>query len=519
MPITGLDPEKARDLSTTMRQDAVAADGLADTVTAALTLCELTSTVPGQLLDIGDELDQVGIIIAARADIAEGFVLDPAALAQELGLTVEQVEGALAAFDDPETDLDARSPLIDLLVAQKAAAGALRSSFVNLPPPGEDPAIDDLFERLALWLPDALGEGALPDAGLTPEQIDDLLELAVLLGVVTAEEAAAAVEADPSISGFAGAVAVALTSSPEALFDRVAEIHELDGRLGSAAGLPTVLDIYDHFDNTVGDPWDRPEQFAELDEWLPAFLIGQGEIPEDDPRAWYLATLLAVRLGFDPGPGFEPGAGFQGQSEAVQRQKAEAALDFLRAGRFLQKSLIPGDFEGVPGPVIPWTEGGIESALLAGRHNGVLNDQTKAVADAVAEAVLGAGDGADGPIELDEEQQQALVAAIVAQNGEQFVVDSPEIQRQIVAALNLIANQPTLADQKRVFADTIEAFRSLAVVGSPAVTWRQLQDAVGPEVVEEIGFSKLTTGRPRASPSTPSTSPCSSTGASPAARS
>jgi hypothetical protein len=501
MTLTGLEPDNARALATTMRADGVAADDLSGTVTAALTLSQLDSTVPGRLIAVGGELDQVGIIIAARVDIAEGFVLDPATLAQDLGLDVGRVTDALGRFDDAETDLESQAPLIDLLIANKEAAAALQSAFVTLPPPGTDPLLDALFARLASWFPGALAAGKLP-VDLPDADVADLVELADQVGV--ADRVGVPDKLAPGLAGFdlfadrapvlKGGLDLLGALTPGALFDQVAEIYELDRRLASAAGLPTTLDIYDAFDFTVGDPWDRTELWAELDSWLPALLAGQVDagdvVPADDPRAWYLATLLAVRLGFDPGPDWVPGQGLRGQPETVQRETLDAALAFLTNGRFLQKALIPGDFEGVEGPLLIWSEGGVESALLAGRQAGVIDDTTAAIADQVAEAVLGDGDGTDAPIELSEEQQQALIAAIAAQNGEAFVADNPNIQRQLVSALNLVGQQGSLADQKRVFASVIEAFRSLAVVGSPAMTWRQLQAAVGPEVIDELGYSK-----------------------------
>ena len=113
--------------------------------------------------------------------------------------------------------------------------------------------------------------------------------------------------------------------------------------------------------------------------------------------------------------------------------------------------------------MLVWTEDGVNNALLAGRRNGVLDDVSREQAEFLAANFL-TGDGSGDPIELTEELTQALGAIVIGQNGEDFVLENPQIQRQLISAINLIGRQPTLADQQRLFADAIEAFRSLAVV-------------------------------------------------------
>ncbi len=494
MSFQGMEPDKVRDLITAMGQAEAEADALSGDVTAALTLSELESPTPGQLLAVSDELDAVAVVLNARVDIVEGHVIDPNELATELGITIAQAEAAITQLSGDDIGRD-DTPLLDLLVEQRRGAAILRQSFVGLPEPGTDPELDAAFVRLGAWLPGALESGEVP-GDLTDRQIVDL---ALLQGALVGQGGAGGAEAIAAAEGIgaafriglAGAVAGAGLDIPpsqefgEALFAKVAETYELDARLRTAAGLPTVQDMHFRYAKHTDGSQYWQEEWAALDSWLPAYLAGEG-LPTDDPEQWALAASLAANMGWR-GPF---GADFGGLGAADQQAQLDAALAHLRGGRFLQRSLIPGDFEGLDGPNIIWTEEGINSAILAGERQGVVDGRTRAVAGRIADGVLGGGDGE--PIQLTEEQQQALVAAIAAQNCHGFVTDNDAIQRQIVAAINLIGQQTTLADQKRVFADTIEAFRSLNVVGAPAVTYRQLKEIVGPDVDEELGYKTLT---------------------------
>ncbi|MEM9562122.1 MAG: pesticin C-terminus-like muramidase [Actinomycetota bacterium] len=490
MSFQGMQPDKVRDLIAAMNQAEAEADALSGDVTAALTLSELESPTPAQLLAISDELDAVAVVLNTRVDIVEGYVIDPEELATELGITIAQAETAIAKLTGDDIGKD-DTPLIDLLVEQRQGAAILRQSFVGLPETGVDPELDAAFIRLGSWLAAALEAGEVPD-DLTDQQITDL---ALFQRAVVGLNGAAAIAAGEGIgagirSGFANIIAaggdIPLNQGfGEALFEQIAEAYELDSRLRKAAGLPTVEDLHFHYAKHTKGSQRWNEEWAALDEWLPAYLAGEGPAT-DDPAQWALAASLAANMGWR-GPF---GRDFDGLSAADQQAQLDAALAHLRGGRFLQRSLIPGDFEGLDGPNIIWTDEGINSALLAGERQGVINEQSRAVAQQIADGVLGGGDGA--AIELSEEQQQALVAAIAAQNGQEFVTDNDAIQRQIVAALNLIGQQTTLAEQKRIFANTIEAFRSLNVVGAPAVTYRQLKEIVGPDVDEELGYKTLT---------------------------
>lgn len=471
MAYIGLDPELARELSLAMRQAGVGAEDLGIDVVAAMTLSELESVVPDQLNFLGEDLDDVGVIVSARVDLAEGLVLDPVVLAEELGLTEAQVEQALAAFDDSDANQKKNiTPFFDLRAKAEAGGEVLRGSFLDLPPLGEDPVLDEALDDLGLILPAALVAGELDTETLTTEQMLALDVLSAALGLQVGNGvfgeaptfAVAAIGGRSLGSGLAASLA----------FAGIANAFELDQRLASAAGLPTIEDII--FQARVDFDLDVTfdDSLAPLDEFLPALLVGEGELPTD-PADIALTVSFANQLGF-------AGADFDG------------ALAFLRGRRFLQRSLIPGDFEGVDGPLLVWTENGVNNALLAGRRNGVLDDVSREQAEFLANSIL-ADDGSGNPIELTDDQIQALAAIVIGQNGEEFVLENAQIQRQLISAINLIGRQATLDDQRRLFADAIEAFRSLAVVGAPAMTYRQLEAAVGPQVAHELSYKDLTT--------------------------
>ncbi len=513
MPFVGLAPEKARDLSTVMKAGAATADGLSSEVTAALTLSVLESDVPGHLVATGDELDQVAVVISARADIADGFVVDPIRLAADLGITVTQAEAAIAAFDDVEGGKTAEiTPFLDVLVANQRASAILRSTFVNLPEPGTDVELDQAMTRMGAWLLEALESGELP-ANLDAAQVADLALLNQYLNPTAGVEAGAPVAVGLLGGAFAaigadlahldGLGADGLKAVAQGLFDKVESTYELDSRLNKAAGLPQIEDLLHHFQRERDTFFDIPPEWSSLNDWLPAFLAGEGPA-STDPEQLAMAMAVARATGWNNGTGDTVKAGAFGLAkiasslaEAVSGglQPADpadidAALAHLQNGRFLQRSLIPGEFEDIDSPLIPITENGLGSAILAGQRNGVLTAESRQQVEAYAQQILAAGGGTVAG-DLTEEQQQALIAAVIGQNGQEFVSDDPHIQRQLVAAINLINRQETRAAQQKLFADTIEAFRSLAVVGAPAMTHRQLDAAIGAEAAEELSYKDL----------------------------
>ncbi len=486
MAFVGLVPEKARDLSTTMKTGAATADGLSSEVTAALTLSQLESDVPGQLVNTGDELDQVAIVISTRADIVDGFVIDPQTLATDLGITLAQAEAAIEAFSTAENDNTAAiTPILDALVENKKQAEILRASFAGLPPLGEDPALDATLARLALWLPAALKAGERPT--MTAERLKDLEVLGNMLD--TGE-----LTVDPDTWKRAVGSATGDAAEREIhfamWFDRISRAYELDSRLRTAAGLPTIEDLVEGFRNTVNDDVHFQPRWSALNEWLPAFLAGEGP-PSADPAQLALALNLAGHLGWD-GDG-NPGETWAAilKDPAAGAKLVDGGFSFLKGNRFLQKALIPGDFEGFDSPMIPITVEGLGAAILAGQRNGILTEESQQRADGYARQMLTNPGGGDGPIELTAEHQQALIAAVIQQNGEEFVLEDPNIQRQLVATLLLVGRQPTLAAQQQVFANSIQAFQSLATVGAPSMTFRQIKEAIGPEAAAELGYKDL----------------------------
>ena len=512
MTLVGLDPNNTRDLSTTMKTTAATADGLGSEVTAALTLSQLESPIPGHLINIGEELDQVSVVLAARADIAEGFVIDPTRLAADLGITVEQAEKAIAKFEPGDTgtagesvDLAGITPFLDVLVANQQAAAHLAAVFVNLPPPGENPEFDQAFNRMAPWLLTALEKGKLP-SDLDRTQVADLMLLNSALdpggtkaaadGLIGAFGALVAfkVGADRGLDDLSGK---ALRLVAKVAFKKVEKAFELDSRLTKAAGLPTVEDMVYEYGEENDIDFDMPDEWASLDDWLPAFLAGEGPA-STDPKQLALAMAMANLMGWNGGPKLEKGSIFERERDVKYLRNGDgddpdeiaAALDHLRHGRFLQRALIPGEFEDIASPMIPITTGGLAAAIAAGRRQGVLSDETRQRAEQYAELILPDPDGSGAAIELNDEQQQALIAAVAQQNGEAFIQD-PQIQRQLVASLLRIGRKGSLKTQRAAFASTIEAFRSLATIGAPSMTYRQLKEAVGDAVDDELSSKDL----------------------------
>lgn len=123
MALVGPNPERTRDLSTVMRSAGSEADQLSGDTRAALVLSELESAAPVDLLVIERELEQVGLVLAVRADVAEGFVIDPVRLIDDFGLSAAEAGVVLSVFVDPDADPAADTPLLDLVLTGPSDGG------------------------------------------------------------------------------------------------------------------------------------------------------------------------------------------------------------------------------------------------------------------------------------------------------------------------------------------------------------------------------------------------------------
>lgn len=186
MALVGLDTERTRTLASTM---AVAGDDLGSLrteVDQTLALAQLESTVPLRFTAEATELDKVGAVLIARADLADGLEIDLKQLAAVLGISEEQAADAVAALASPDFDASA-APLLSLVGVSHYLFDDLpdtsRDVFVGLPPTGEDPELDAALGRLdGLLLPSILNGGSINPDDLTKQQQADLRVLAAALG-------------------------------------------------------------------------------------------------------------------------------------------------------------------------------------------------------------------------------------------------------------------------------------------------------------------------------------------------
>ncbi|MEM7339576.1 MAG: hypothetical protein AAF467_13065 [Actinomycetota bacterium] len=130
MAFVGLDPVATRALAAALTGAGEQTDGIQRDVTAALALSQLESAVPITLDDVGLGLQRVGVVLTVRADVAEGFTVDPADLVVRLGLTLAESEAVAEALATSIADgtlaagPDETTPLLDALFARGVAAEA-----------------------------------------------------------------------------------------------------------------------------------------------------------------------------------------------------------------------------------------------------------------------------------------------------------------------------------------------------------------------------------------------------------
>lgn len=182
----GLDPTRTRTLAQSMRRAGVEINGIVVDVEVALALSGLTSTVPRRLTIEADDLAQVGAVLVARADLADGFQVDLKVLAAELGISRQAAADAVAALNDPDADPDG-TPLLDAASANRSFTSDLPTStrevMPTLPAEGDNAELDAAIERFDQdLLFDYLNGDGIDPAELTEQQQADMEVIAAAMG-------------------------------------------------------------------------------------------------------------------------------------------------------------------------------------------------------------------------------------------------------------------------------------------------------------------------------------------------
>ncbi|MDY7084203.1 MAG: hypothetical protein SYR96_03765 [Actinomycetota bacterium] len=485
MAFVGIDTEGARALGVTLQDAAERTEDTRRQAVTALALADMTSQAPSQLALVQESLSKVGTGVIEKADLADRFTVAPQQTAASMGTTATDLGGAitgLLGFSGPRS---------------------LRDVLTGLPPAGTNAALDAALGRLTPVLLGPLMAGGRPELPKPPpaELVADLQLLALQLGIEHVGPPGGAAPR-PEVDGgfFARLVKKAAPSDTEVFYNdfwadgrTVAEVLadpvellawvsgtvELDRRLALSAGLPTLSDALDSFDFARGTSGEV--DLTAIETYLPTLLAGRtGQAPD--------ATQLAQTLAFATRVGWtDPGA-----TAATEAQRFAAAVAYLRANRILQSALLPTGFAGDTEPLAFMNAPGIEAILTLGRGSGVLDGTYLAgvasLLDRVAPAI---GLNLTGPRpELTESIQQQLFA-LVASQIPRTMVDSPAIQGQFIAALGHLRQAATGPELRQRILDVVAAFRTVAVVGAPALTERQLSAIVGDQVAGVLGRSRL----------------------------
>ena len=277
----------------------------------------------------------------------------------------------------------------------------------------------------------------------------------------------------------------ACSPTPTSSSPGVRETFELDRRLALAAGLPELVDVLASYDFAILGGSDGADlattldaartDFAAINDWLPAFLVGRDTTAPDE--AQLSQTLaFAARVGWaDLGATSTPPSCFA------------AAIAYLRANRLLQSALLPIGFDGDREPLAFLNAP--RAILTLGRNTGVLDDAVVGGLAALLDQALGpvgVDAAAAPPPELTQALQQQLFALVASQIPRPLAA-SPAIQAQFVASLGYLRQATTGADLRQRIVTVLAAFRTLAVTGAPALTERQIVDALGPDALGVLG--------------------------------
>jgi hypothetical protein len=497
MAYVGIDTQGARALGQVLRDTATRADTVRRQTVAALNVADLSSQAPLQLSLVQEGLATLGAGVIDKADLAERFAVDPQRTSQSLGASAAEVSGAIAGL------------------LGFAGPRDLRAVFVGLVPRGADAALDAALDRLGPLLLPALLAGQRPELPEEPstELVADLRLLALRLGIEhVGPPSSARDEDDDEPSSFFGRMfsrrertgsevfwdefwsdgrtVTEVLADPGRLLDWVAGTFALDRRLAAAAGLPGLGDMLATHDfataNSDSDDLDATiaaaeVEFAAIAGWLPAYLVGR-DATGPDPAQSGQTLAFAARVGWvDPG-----------EAGGTEQERFAAAVAYLRANRMLQSALLPTGFSGDAEPLAFFNEAGIALTLRLGRDAGVVDQAyVTGVAAGLDRLLTALGVNLSGPpVELTEALQQQLFA-LVATQLPRSLVESPAIQAQFVASLGFLRQAGTGAEQRQRILDVVAAFRTIAVVGPPALTERQLTRIVGDEVLGVLGRGRL----------------------------
>ncbi|WP_326553293.1 hypothetical protein [Micromonospora sp. NBC_01813] len=496
MAYVEIDIEGSRALGQVLRDTASRAETVRRQIVGALSLAELTSQAPLQLALVQDGLATLGTGVLDKAAVAESFVIDPRGTASTLGVA----------------EADLATALVTLLGL--AGPRDLRDVLVALPGAGADPALDAALVRLTPVLLPALLGGQRP--ALTDEQraalLPDLRVLALALGIEHVGPPGRPVEEQQS-GGFLGLFrrrAETRTTEvfwkdfwadgrsvdevlvdPGQLLDWITGTAELDLRLSRAVDLPQLGDVLASHDfaTTNSAPAELAAllaaaelEFAAIADWLPGFLVGRTSAGPDTTQLDQ-TLAFADRVGWvDPGP-----------AAATTDARFAAAVAFLRANRMVQGALLPTGFEGDSDPFMFVNETGLARTVELGRRSGVVTDAYTAGIAELADRLM-AGVGVDlasaSPVELTEAVQRQLFA-LVASQLPAALAQSPSIQAQFVGALSFLRGATDGPQLRERVVQVTAAFRTLAMVGGPALTERELTAIVGGAALDALGRSRL----------------------------
>ncbi|MGF1654995.1 MAG: hypothetical protein ACFCUP_16955 [Actinomycetales bacterium] len=492
MSVVAIDTAGARALGEELLVSSGRADDIHGRLLTVMSQNQLPTQAAAGLAAGRDALRTLGVAVVDRAELAESFTVDPAGTAASLGA--------------PENDL--RSAVTALLGF--AGTRSLRDVLRGLPAQGADPALDAAIARLTPTLLPALLAGERPE--LSEQLHADLRALALALGIAAAGPRVAALQPDEAetrrdgLFRFLGTRSTGGTEvfhhdfwadgrtpqevldDPEQLLAWVSETFELDRRLTLATETPGLVDILQTHDfaqsaeTTVAElVAEVGEKFAAIEQYLPALLSG-ASLPAPDAVQAEQIVAFATRVGW-----------IDTTSGGVDARVADA-LAYLTANRVLAAALLPSAFEA-NGVALPFFDAtGIGFALDLGVRRGLIDDPLVAGLGATVDAVageLGIDLTAATPPPVDEAFEQEFLAPLVAaQIGAQGAA-SPSINLAFQQVLPYLRSASSGAELRDRLIEALAAFRTLAVVGVPALTERQLTALVGDQVVEVVGRSRL----------------------------
>ncbi|MEM9133739.1 MAG: hypothetical protein AAGE88_15410 [Actinomycetota bacterium] len=525
-----MDTDNARTLATSFGGRSDRALSLRDELIAQLEAAAMDDIygVSDSLSLLSEELHTGDVVLRHQADIMDGLTIDVDQVAQDLGVERWQVEQQLRNVEAGDIEAgEAVIALVDWAAYDIVGPDTTIRDFIpDLPPPGEDPELDALIQRLDGWyLSMVIDERPLSPSVIDAARQADLMQLGEYFDMI--DPADAMTQQAFHVDRFPHdreddrtrveyrSVPLPTSEYGTWMADWIRGRLIAERKLTRVGAVPTIGELFDFttyqeayeqkkgggdedYETKYRTKERKPEEIAEEIarvnaefkgiDWLPAVLLGRAAVPENVARNRVMQNQLfklAKRFGF-------PGDGTTLADGVPDPDLGERALAYLRdAGRDRLVEVLEN-----PRPVqkarLPFSEGGLDASIELGRQQGVVTAEAEAQARLIALHLTGSDVSAPG-FDIDADlDPEALAAEASELDVNEFVAllastipPHQLTEQRLYQALSHVQRAGTVAERVAAIEQAVLGLTTVATAGEPAMTTHQWLSTLPDEVRAE----------------------------------